>query len=181
MTPRRRPTTRARSSSFRDPPPTFHGLPWQVDDARSQQLSLQALYPRPPPAWLHPAFGAEFGDSFIGGTSLESSALHVSLDVFLLVLNNLVGARGVGSELPHGARQALSRATALLKDCRTLAFKLVHAMSGARAASPSDPVASGLAIGPAVGLVIGPVISLSRRKMIPEYLPSLIPDAEAIC
>jgi len=104
----------------------------EVEAARSQQLSLQALYPRPPPAWLHPAFGAEFGDSFIGGTSLEGSALHVSLDVFLLVLGNLVGRDGVASahELPHKSKQALNRATALLKDCRSLAFKLAHAISG---------------------------------------------------
>ena len=41
---------------------------------RAQQLSRQPLYAKPPPAWRHPAFAAEFGDSFIGGTALENGA-----------------------------------------------------------------------------------------------------------
>lgn len=38
------------------------------DLARYLQLSLQPIYAKPPPIWAHPAFAAEFGDAFIGGT-----------------------------------------------------------------------------------------------------------------
>jgi hypothetical protein len=48
---------------------------------RSEQLSLQPLYARPPPIWLHPTFAAEFADPFIANTPFEESALHVSLEV----------------------------------------------------------------------------------------------------
>jgi len=47
----------------------------------AEQLSLQPLYARPPPVWLHPAFGAEFCDPFIAQSPLEESSLHVSLEV----------------------------------------------------------------------------------------------------
>ena len=40
----------------------------EAEAARSQQLSLQPLYAKPPPIWLHPAFAAEFGDAFIAST-----------------------------------------------------------------------------------------------------------------
>jgi hypothetical protein len=39
-----------------------------ADEARALQLTLQPLYAKPPPIWLHPAFAAEFGDAFIAGT-----------------------------------------------------------------------------------------------------------------
>ena len=48
----------------------------EADADRANHLSLQPLYAKPPPVWLHPAFAAEFGDSFIGGTCLEHGAMH---------------------------------------------------------------------------------------------------------
>ena len=44
-------------------------------------LRAQPLYARPPPIWGHPAFVAEFGDAFIGGTGLEGGSIHTSLEV----------------------------------------------------------------------------------------------------
>ena len=49
--------------------------------SRAEQLSLQPLYARPPPIWLHPTFAAEFADPFIADTPFEESAMHVSLEV----------------------------------------------------------------------------------------------------
>ena len=43
----------------------------EAEGARVKQLSLGPLYAKPPPIWVHPAFGAEFGDPFIAGTGLE--------------------------------------------------------------------------------------------------------------
>ena len=51
---------------------------------RMEQLSLQPIYAKPPPAWLHPAVAAEFGDPFIGGTALENGEMHVSLEVSIV-------------------------------------------------------------------------------------------------
>ena len=34
----------------------------EAEEARAQRLCLSALYAKPPPVWLHPAFAAEFGD-----------------------------------------------------------------------------------------------------------------------
>ena len=47
-------------------------LAGEAEAARSLQLSLQPLYAKPPPVWLHPAFAAEFGDAFISETGLDA-------------------------------------------------------------------------------------------------------------
>ena len=47
----------------------------EAEAARVHQLSLQPLYAKPPPIWLHPAFAAEFGDAFIAGTSLAARSM----------------------------------------------------------------------------------------------------------
>ena len=52
-----------------------------AQSSRAEQLSLQPLYTRPPPIWLHPTFAAEFADPFIADTPFEESAMHVSLEV----------------------------------------------------------------------------------------------------
>ena len=52
-----------------------------AQSSRAEQLSLQPLYARPPPIWLHPTFAAEFADPFIADTPFEESAMHVSLEV----------------------------------------------------------------------------------------------------
>ena len=101
----------------------------EADHARSQQLSLQPLYAKPPPVWLHPAFAAEFGDAFIAGTGLESGSLHVSLEVVVLTLQRMLSAGGTAAALPHQQRSALNSACALLDDAKKLAHKLGHAMA----------------------------------------------------
>ena len=57
--------------------------------SRAEHLSLQSLYARPPPIWLHPTFAAEFADPFIADTPFEESVMHVSLEVFALSLDAL--------------------------------------------------------------------------------------------
>ena len=99
--------------------------------ARFQQLSLQPLYARPPPIWLHPAFAAEFGDAFIAGTGLESGTLHVSLEVIVLAVEQMFKEGGLASEasgvLKQGERAALNSALSSLSEAKRLAHKLAHA------------------------------------------------------
>ena len=72
-----------------------------AESSRAEQLSLQPLYARPPPIWLHPAFAAEFADPFIAGTAFESSAMHVSLEVLTLALDEMLKESGLSSTLSH--------------------------------------------------------------------------------
>ena len=51
--------------------------------------------------------------------------------VFNLVLGQMLEPGGTASALSHTAKAALNGASALLKEVRTLAFKLEHAKSGA--------------------------------------------------
>ena len=101
----------------------------EADEARSQQLCLQPLYAKPPPIWLHPAFAAEFGDSFIAGTALESGSMHVSLEVLVLSLQQICLEGGAGASLPHSLKAALNSATTLLNDAKKVAHKLAHSLA----------------------------------------------------
>ena len=98
--------------------------------SRAEQLSLQPLYARPPPIWLHPTFAAEFADPFIADTPFEESAMHVSLEVLTLSLDRLLEAGGGGHDLSHAARSALNTAGEQLKEARKLAHKLANARKG---------------------------------------------------
>ena len=101
----------------------------EADVARFKQLSLQPLYARPPPVWLHPAFAAEFGDAFIAGTGLESSTIHVSLEVVVLAMGQMLRSGGPAeSMLEHAERAALNGALASLVEAQRLAHKLAHAL-----------------------------------------------------
>jgi hypothetical protein len=101
----------------------------EAEAARSQQLSLQPLYAKPPPVWLHPAFAAEVGDAFIVGTGLDGGSLHISLEVVVLTLQRLLAEpHGAACSLPHAQRAALNTTCALLEDAKKLAHKLAHAM-----------------------------------------------------
>jgi hypothetical protein len=100
----------------------------QAEAARFHELSLQPLYARPPPVWLHPAFAAEFGDAFIAGTGLEGGAIHVSLEVVVLALQQMLREGGAAaSMLAHSERAALNSALAALNEAKRLAHKLAHA------------------------------------------------------
>ena len=93
-----------------------------AESSRAEQLSLQPLYARPPPVWLHPAFAAEFADPFIAGQPFfEEGAMHISLEVLTLVLDEMLKESGLGCELSHAARSALNTANTQLKDARKLA------------------------------------------------------------
>ena len=102
----------------------------EAETSRAEQLSLQPLYARPPPIWLHPAFAAEFADPFIAATPFEDGAMHVSIEVLTLALDEMLKPAGIGQALPHATRSALNTACTQLKDCRKLAHKLAHARKG---------------------------------------------------
>ena len=103
----------------------------EADADRANHLSLQPLYAKPPPVWLHPAFAAEFGDSFIGGTRLEHGAMHISLEVVCLALQAMLKPGGTAATcLPNRERAALNSACALLLDAKKLAHKLQYALEG---------------------------------------------------
>jgi hypothetical protein len=53
---------------------------------RLAQYSLQALYKRPPPVWMHPTYLAMFGDAYLEGTGLAGGDISTSLACFSLVL-----------------------------------------------------------------------------------------------
>ena len=103
----------------------------EAEADRAQHLSLQSLYAKPPPIWLHPAFAAEFGDAFIADTALEAGSLHISLEVVVLALGRMLkeAAEGSAGALPHAARSALNSAHSLLDDATKLAHKLSHALA----------------------------------------------------
>ena len=102
----------------------------EADADRANHLTLQPLYARPPPIWLHPAFAAEFGDAFIGGTSLEGGVMHVSLEVVCLAVNRMLKPDGTAAALTHRERAALNSANTLLVDAKKLAHKFAYAQEG---------------------------------------------------
>ena len=100
----------------------------EAEVQRAKQLCLQPLYARPPPIWFHPAFAAEFGDAFIGGTAFEAGAIHISLEVVCLALGEMLRNAGAAASLPHASRAALNSARVLLLDAKKLAHTFVKAM-----------------------------------------------------
>ena len=90
-------------------------------------FSHQALYAKPLPIWLHPAFAAEMASAFIGGTALEEGSLHISLEVLVLVVQRMLLEGGCAHKLPHAERAALNSACALLDGSKLLAHKLALA------------------------------------------------------
>ena len=102
----------------------------EAEAARFAQLSLQPLYAKPPPIWLHPAFAAEFGDAFIGGTGLESGTLHVSLEVVVLALDDMLReGNAAESLLGHADRAALNGVHQAMAEAKSLAHKHVESRS----------------------------------------------------
>ena len=70
---------------------------WEVEQAKSKEaeraeFSLQPLYKRPPPMWMHPAFLCEFGEAFLGG--MAGGGLDVCLSAFSLVIDRAVAEQG---------------------------------------------------------------------------------------
>ena len=126
--------------------------------------------------WLHPAFAAEFADPFIAGTPFEGSALHISIEVLTLALDELLKEGGVGAELEHATRAALNTAGAQLRETRKLAHKLAHARKGggqeraffsavSKALDELEP--GGVLMLPWDGEV--PLLLVLRRGLTPEH------------
>ena len=86
-------------------------------------LILRALYPRPPPVWVHPSFLAECGAPFIQGTGLERGALTMSLAYLTLTIERFRDAGkdktnplwGMLGALPKTLPQTLSGVIGILK------------------------------------------------------------------
>eukprot|EP01087_Luapelamoeba_hula_P004848 TRINITY_DN1482_c0_g1_i1.p1 TRINITY_DN1482_c0_g1~~TRINITY_DN1482_c0_g1_i1.p1 ORF type:complete len:4317 (-),score=602.49 TRINITY_DN1482_c0_g1_i1:51-13001(-) len=119
---------------------------WEVEKEQEERrkfenLSLQSLYKRPPPVWIHPAFLGEFGDAFLEGTGLEGGSLYPSLAVFSLALDQAFkDQRDYLNTLEHTDLQSLEAINQSLKEAKDLARKfelasrngsqLVHFMRG---------------------------------------------------
>ena len=73
-----------------------------ADVARAQELSLQALYPRPPPAWLHPAFGAE-----VRQRRIELGDLCIALSLLTAAANRCLSERAAFDLRPVSAVRRL--------------------------------------------------------------------------
>ena len=134
--------------------------------ARQKQLTLKALYEKPPPIWMHPGFAAEFGDAFIGGTPLAHGALHVSLEVLLLALKRMQAADGVAAGLPHTTLAALNATTYALDDCLSLALKLRRASGGNAVHLFLRPVVTALANLPPGELMLIPLVIRNIPRLL---------------
>ena len=95
----------------------------------AKQMTLWQLYNNPPPLWVHPVFACEFGDSFISGTSLETSSLQHCLQVMTIALKAIVQESVAGALLNQHHRAAISCATARLEDATDLANSLAQCIA----------------------------------------------------
>ncbi|KAL6068400.1 Component of oligomeric Golgi complex 3 [Balamuthia mandrillaris] len=109
---------------------------WEVEKEQEEQrkfehLSLQSLYKRPPPVWIHPAFLGEFGDAFLEGTGLEGGSLYPSFAVFSMAIENgLKEQREFLNDLQHTDAQSLDAISEIFKESRDLARKFALAAKG---------------------------------------------------
>ena len=95
------------------------------------EMSLQQLYRKPPPIWMHPAFGAEFGDAYLQGTGLEGGTLSVCIHVFALVVERtLAEQKSLLEGLDEDIMQSLDSIKNVLKKAVTLSKQHAFAMKG---------------------------------------------------
>lgn len=97
-------------------------------EAVADRLSLQPLYGKPPPVWLHPTFCAAFADHAIKGTSLEGeSSAHASFELFALVLRRMLANRALtalfGASLSHADWQTCNALLLALDEAKRLAHR----------------------------------------------------------
>lgn len=109
---------------------------WEIaneadEEKMFENMSLQSLYKRPPPVWIHPVFLGQFGDTYISGTGLESNSgqLYPAVAGFALALDEALKHQqfllaGLSPSLLSGAA-AVSSA---MQECRDLSrlFALVQ-------------------------------------------------------
>lgn len=95
-------------------------------EAERAEFSLQPLYKRPPPTWMHPAFLCEFGEAFLGG--MAGGGLDVIMAAHSLVIDRAVAEQGAFlKRLTHEDLQALHAVTDLLRDGKEIARRLALA------------------------------------------------------
>eukprot|EP00954_Amorphochlora_amoebiformis_P013218 1037681-Amorphochlora_amoeboformis.AAC.1 len=94
-------------------------------------LSLQPLYKKPPPIWMHPAFCAEFGDAYLQGTGLEGGSLSVCLHVFDMMFKNMLSdQKGLLDTLGDDELQELDGLTTIFGNAVSLSKQHAIAMKG---------------------------------------------------
>jgi len=138
-----------------------------VQLARQKQLSLRALYDKPPPIWKHPGFAAEFGDAFIGGTPLEAGSLHMSLEVMLFALKRMQTSDGLATRaLSSPALQALNATTYALDECLTLAHKIRRAEGANAVLLFLRPLVTSLTKLPPGELMVIPLVIMHMPRLV---------------
>lgn len=94
-----------------------------------QNLSLQSLYKRPPPAWAHPSIIAEFGDAFLEASGLEGGDFLSSVAVMSLVFERIILHEGHGlfDDFEHDAKQSVNYVAEVMKKSKSLCQKYATA------------------------------------------------------
>ena len=112
---------------------------WEIEKKKEEKkmyesLSLQPLYKRPPPVWLHPAFIAEFGDAFIEGSGLDGGSPSPAIAMFSLTMSNcLQNQETYFEEFDHDERQILASVCDVFSSSREFCKKLeLGSRSGAQ-------------------------------------------------
>jgi len=111
-------------------------------EALADHLSLQPLYGKPPPVWLHPTFCAAFCDHAIEGTGLDGvGSAHTSLEFFALVLKRMLANRSLtalfGSSLAHAEWQACNALLLAVDEAKKLALRSRCRTATGACSSPS--------------------------------------------
>jgi hypothetical protein len=95
------------------------------EQTRLLEYSLQSLYKRPPPVWVHPTFLGMFGDAYVEGIGLAGGDISTTLACFSLVLERTVNEQMFLLEkLSHVELQALHYLTQILRNGKDLSRKV---------------------------------------------------------
>jgi len=88
-------------------------------------LTLQPLYKRPPPVWMHPCVLAEFGDAFLENTGLEGGNHATTAAVYYMTMQRMLGECGPMylDGFDHSAKQAMNALCQCMQDFKELARK----------------------------------------------------------
>lgn len=88
-------------------------------------LTLQPLYKKPPPVWMHPCVLAEFGDAFLENTGLEGGNHATTAAVYYMTMQRMLGECGPMylDGFDHSAKQAINALCQCMQDFKELARK----------------------------------------------------------